>query len=226
MALSTAEARADLVALGEISAAEVDAIFASMTRATADDIRDRLLDELPAIGDDLYLQASALAADWYDDLREAAEVKRTFTAITAALPTEERWTSLVRWGVGPLYQAAPSLMDARTLLQGGFQKAVADGHRETIQRSALQDRQATGWARFGNGRTCSFCRLLIGRGAVYSDRTAKFGSHDHCNCIAAPVFESVDTVDGFLSSPAPISDVGTPADTDRAKAWVDSNLPA
>jgi hypothetical protein len=30
--------------------------------------------------------------------------------------------------------------------------------------------------------------MLIGRGAVYSEATADFQSHDHCNCQAEPAW--------------------------------------
>lgn len=227
MPLTAADVRAALIALTSASQAEVAAIFREMPSASAEEIRDRLLDELPALGDDYHLQASSLAADWYDELREAAEVKRAFTAVTANLPDEEQWLALARWSVGPLFQSSPDPDAALTLVQGGLQRVVANGHRATVQRSSLADPQAAGWARFGNGDTCRFCRMLIGRGEVYRAATAKFGAHDHCNCVAGPVFEDAEKVDGYLVSPSkPVTAAGTSADAARAKAWMDEYLPA
>ena len=225
MPLTVTEARAELRDLVALPQAEVDAIFREMMgRASAEEVRDRLLDELPALGDDYFLQSASLAAEWYDDAREAAEVRHAFAAITADLPTEERWASLARWAVGPLFQPNPDPASALVLLQGGLQKAIADAHRGTIQRSVAYDRAAVGWARFGNGDTCRFCRMLISRGNVYRASTAKFGAHDHCSCVAGPVFDDVETVNGYITSPRKDMS-GSEADADRAKAWMDENLP-
>lgn len=43
------------------------------------------------------------------------------------------------------------------------------------------------------GETCGFCRLLIGRGAVYlSESTGAFQSHPLCTCVAVPVWDESD----------------------------------
>lgn len=56
------------------------------------------------------------------------------------------------------------------------------------------DPEATRWAREPEGPyTCAFCALLCTRGAVYlSDSTGAFKAHDHCDCVAVPVFEGQD----------------------------------
>jgi hypothetical protein len=54
--------------------------------------------------------------------------------------------------------------------------------------SAVADPGASGWQRTGSGTSCTFCRMLIGRGGVYSEATADFASHDHCNCSATPAW--------------------------------------
>ena len=53
--------------------------------------------------------------------------------------------------------------------------------------SSTTDPKARGWQRVGVGE-CDFCSMLIGRGAVYSEATADFLSHDHCHCYAEPAF--------------------------------------
>lgn len=222
MPLSTAEVRQEVMDLSAASDAEIAAIFRTMTAATAEEVRDRLLDELPALGANYELASGSLAADWYDDLRDAAEVAGRFHAIVAPLAEDEQWSALVRWGVGPLFQASPDMAAARSLVQGGTQRLMANAHRNTIIESSLADPKAAGWARYGNGDTCGFCRMLIGRGAVYSEATAKFGSHDRCGCMAGPVFDEVEHVDGYLSRPP--KDKSSAADKDRARTWVRENL--
>lgn len=188
MALSTANVRAELISLTDASAAEVKAIFTAMASAPADELRDRLMDELVDLGADYELSAASLAADWYDDLREAASAKRAFTAITADLATPQRWEKLAGWGVGPLYAATPDPVSAMVLIQGGLQRTIANAHRNTIVVSSVADPSARGWARYGVGANCAFCNVLLSRGAVYTEATADFEAHDHCNCIAGPAF--------------------------------------
>ena len=227
MPLTVADVRSELIDLSQASAAEVAAIFNSITHDVAEEVRDLLLDELPALIEDYHLAASSLAADWYDDLREAAEVRGSFQAITADLPDPEQINAAIRFGVGPLFTPNPNSADALTLLQGSVQRIMANGHRDTVRRSSIQDRRTTGWARYGNGDTCRFCRMLIGRGDVYRADTAKFGAHDHCKCVAGPIFEDAEKVNGYIVSPRkPIDASGTSADAERAKEWMDANLPA
>lgn len=80
--------------------------------------------------------------------------------------------------------------------------AVADRHgqaagRDAIVDAARHDRRALGYARTTTGiENCSFCLLLVSRGPVYKTQTAALvrdGTgepyHDHCDCIAVPVFD-------------------------------------
>jgi hypothetical protein len=112
-------------------------------------------------------------------------LKGRFRAIPAE-PEIDRTDALARWGVGPLFSAEPDFAAAKTLVAGGFQRLVSDADRHTIARSSVADPRAKGWMRVGSGSSCGFCQMLLGRGAVYTEATADFESHDHCNCSAAP----------------------------------------
>src|SRR5450756_974958 len=76
----------------------------------------------------------------------------------------------------------------------GRSAAIAENRPRTLATSRISsyqsapsvaDRRARGWARAGTGR-CDFCAMLIGRGAVYTEATANFETHDHCGCVAVP----------------------------------------
>lgn len=107
----------------------------------------------------------------------------------------------------------------------GTQRVVSDQARETVIASSLADRQARGWKRLSSGGgDCAFCALLIGRGAVYRASSVKFGAHDHCDCVAAPVFadESVGqpiSVNDYKPSGRSVTD----ADRARVRAWMKVN---
>lgn len=158
--------------------------------------------------------ASALGADWYDDLRTASDVPGRFRAVPGALPDAEAVPVLVRWGTGPLFSATPNLAATQELVEGGYQKLIGDADRSSVFRSINADRSARGWARQTTGKSCPFCRYLAGRGAVYSAETAGFASHNHCDCVAVPKFG-----DG----PAIASLPYTPSSKFRTQAARDAN---
>lgn len=169
-------------------------------------IRDALAVSLPPLAAEYGSAAATLGADWYDDLRAAAGEPGRFRAIPAELPDEGLFESLVGWGTTPLFVGSPDLdgyqpklgdpdfvpdLDAaKTRMDGGFQKLVADMNRDTIQGSLRRDPRGKGWSRQTTGKSCPFCVMLAGRGTVYSAQTANFSSHNNCDCIAVPIFGS------------------------------------
>jgi hypothetical protein len=160
-------------------------------------IREALTPALPALAARYGAAAATLAADWYDDLREAAGHTDRFRAIPAELPDPTRFDALLNWGLQPLFvpppdvpaeEFVPDLDGAGARLEGGFQRIVANADRDTVMGSLVADPQGRGWARQTTGRSCDFCVMLAGRGDVYSAETADFASHDRCDCVAVPVF--------------------------------------
>jgi hypothetical protein len=148
------------------------------------DMQAGLMDVLPGMIDMYGSAAATLGSDWYDEMRDAAEVPGRFSAITAELPDAGRAQALAGWATATGTDAASVL----TLVSGGLQKAIADIDRQSVRLSSVEDPKSQGWKRTGSGK-CDFCRMLIGRGAVYSDATAHFESHDHCHCLAVPEFQ-------------------------------------
>jgi hypothetical protein len=151
------------------------------------DVTEALLDLLPGVIETYGLAAATLAADYYDDSRARRNIRGRFTAIIpdmGDMGAEE----LARWGVGPLFQANPDWATAQTLIDGGLQRRVANYSRDTITESAVEDPQARGWQRVTSGGSCDFCTMLAGRGAIYTESSSDFESHDHCNCSAEPAW--------------------------------------
>lgn len=149
---------------------------------TANDAAKILHDVLPDLIDAYGTGAAALAADWYDDLRERAEVPKRFTAIPGDI-ADTGTHALIGWA---LNEATTD--DAfKALILGGSQRRVANFARLTVTGSSVADPSARGWQRTGVGE-CDFCSMLLGRGAVYSEETADFEAHDSCKCGAEPVW--------------------------------------
>lgn len=140
-----------------------------------------LRDLLPAIVREYGAAGAAMAADWYDDQREKAGVGGRFAAIP--LDADDRGTqALIGWALSE----ATDDGSLTTLIAGGVQRRISDHVRRTVADSAVADPAARGWKRVGDGSSCDFCSMLLGRGAVYTETTADFRSHDHCGCSAAP----------------------------------------
>jgi hypothetical protein len=178
--------RRDIADLIRIALRDVGAVFGQVD--TAETAREALEDLLPSLVALYGSAAATLSAEWYDEIRDDDEIRGRFAAIPAEIDAAAAGTSeLAGWGIAPLFQAEPDWESARTLVEGGLQRRIANASRGTITGSSIADPAADGWQRVGSGE-CEFCDMLIGRGAVYSEAGADFASHDHCNCTAAPAF--------------------------------------
>lgn len=176
------ELRQALADLNVLAARDLGGLFRSLREG--DNVAEALRDVLPALIDQYGLAASAVAADWYDDLRESMGVGGRFAAIPADV-NDTGAQALVGWALDEATDDG-SLV---ALLEGGMQRRVVNFGRFTVTDSAYADPGADGWMRLGQGANCPFCNVLISRGAVYSESSVTFASHDHCNCIAVPAFK-------------------------------------
>lgn len=168
--------------LGIVAQADLKVLWRSARDAR--DAKEALLDLLPDLVETYSLAAGSLAADYYDDVREQVAAKGRFAAIVPE-PGDTGTRSLVAWALdtatdGPAFQS---------LVEGGFQKRIANGARNVVTMSSIADPSARGWMRIGAGE-CDFCAMLVSRGAVYTESSVEFAAHDHDNCGAAPAFNS------------------------------------
>lgn len=144
---------------------------------------EALHDLLPSIVTQYGAAGAAMAAEWYDQQREKVGAKGRFTALP--ISAKDRGAdSLVSWALS----TATDDGSLRTLIAGGVQRRIVDHTRYTVASNSIHDRAARGWMRVGDGHSCEFCSMLLGRGAVYTESSADFQSHDHCGCSAAPAW--------------------------------------
>jgi hypothetical protein len=183
---TTPEYRAGLIEITRRAEAAIAAAYPTIQDGYA--ARAFLSEVLPDLVADYGSAAASLAADWYDDLRDAEGAAGRFVAVTASLPDREVTDVIAGVAVGPLFKAEPDHVSSLTLVQGGLQYLVANAARDTIVQSATADPGARGWRRLGVGENCGFCKEQIAGGAVYTESSARFRAHDHCNCYAAPAF--------------------------------------
>lgn len=141
--------------------------------------------------------SAALAGAYYDTFRKAEDIPDQATPrIAQAVPDGQvtaslfvtgkvMWQDAIRSGRGPEEARQAALV--RT--SGAVTRHVLQGARDTLLDSVAADSRALGWARVTDGTPCAFCALLAGRGPVYkAEATADFEAHDHCACLAEPVY--------------------------------------
>lgn len=147
---------------------------------------------LPAVVSQYGDAAAALAADWYDAQRAALNVPGRFTATIAEPPAEDQVRAISNWATEPLGTGGDpeALVTVQQRAEAASQKLVADMSRQTVAQSSERDPNARGWARFTDDDACAFCLMLTARGGVYTAASVKFGSHDHCHCLAGPVWDA------------------------------------
>ncbi|WP_051432596.1 hypothetical protein [Promicromonospora kroppenstedtii] len=182
-------AQADLVTL---TVADLEAFWRTLDTSDPSATQNALLSFLPDLVQTYGEIGAADAADFYEELRDSSpDVRRPYSAV---LPDElvpvEQVEAATRWALGPLWTAEDDLAlaveTALTNLSGVTNRLTLIPARDTVRANAASDPESVGWRRVGNGDSCAFCRMLIGRGNVYSADTARFASHDHCDCIAEP----------------------------------------
>jgi hypothetical protein len=140
--------------------------------------------------------AAGIAARYFEQCRTAAAVPGVVVPQLALEPPMDMLArSLTATGlVGTIralsvgYSEDAALANGFVRLAGAATRYVLDGARDTITASTARDPRAPRWQRVTGGNPCDFCQMLEGRGAVYSEETAGFESHDHCVCSAEPVW--------------------------------------
>jgi len=145
--------------------------------------------------------SAAAAASYYEAFREAAQAAGVpATVLSSAIPDGQVASSLYVTARDALRSALTAGQTATQARETAFVRAsgavsrhIIDGGRQTILDSVAADPEAVGWARVTDGNPCYFCLTLASRGAVYkSEQSADFKAHDHCACVAMPVFKGTE----------------------------------
>lgn len=188
MAASADRVRSALNTVADDGVARVAAVL-PLLGGSPESMRSDLLDVVPSTIYAYTDGSSALAADWYDDLRDEAAPAKAYTAEPVVLDRGEKIGRMVAWASQPLFDAEPSIEAVALRLLPEVQREIALPFRDTITTNTKRDPSANGWRRVSSGSGCKFCRMLSDRGAVYRAETARFASHSNCHCSAAPVFD-------------------------------------
>ncbi|WP_419704979.1 hypothetical protein [Promicromonospora sp. NFX87] len=191
--------------------ADLASFWATLPLRNPDTARDMLLEFVPILVAQYGEIAADAAAEWFEQLRDQAAGDGLFRAVgvlgnfraRALDPLESvppvATESTVRFAAGGLYRpdeaTRPKDMPATPeqtlkMLRGALQKQVLQPGRDTLVANTNRDRAAYGWGRFVRPGACKFCRMLSGRGGVYTEISAAFDAHDgECLCVVGPTWD-------------------------------------
>lgn len=209
--------RVDVAAIAAIAQSDIRVLLGQVS--TPDEAREALNDSLPRLLGIYGSAASTLGADWYDEMRDLVGARGAFSAVVPPLPDAGRAFALAGAATSLPTGGLLTMETVRSVAEGGTQRFVADVDRGVVQASSAADPRSAGWQRVGSGE-CGFCAMLIGRGAVYTESSVRFGSHDNCKCAAVPAFGGEPlTVTPYVPTSARITD----ADRARVRDWINVN---
>lgn len=190
---SPVEAREAMQLVTDTAVAEAVAMPVRLT-GSPEARRLLLLDAVPALIAYYSEGTSALAADFYEDERELADVRSRFAVQPIIQERTAEQRAAVAWAAAPLFDEALDVT-VESRLAGVVQIETARPFRDTITQNARLDPDAAGWRRIANPGACRFCVMLAGRGAVYKRPSVQFAAHENCHCSAQPVWSTDDTLE-------------------------------
>ena len=178
--------------------------FSGVLSSDAIDAKAALEEFMPLLVRQYGELAATVAADFFDELRDAAEVQGAFNAVMAEPVEVERIQASTRWAIGPLFAATPGIEQALQQLEQVADRMTLEPGRQTIVLSAASDPSKPRWARVPVGDTCAYCLIYASRGAIYTSKeTALFKGgtgdkyHDFCNCTPTAIWSDDDLPEGY-----------------------------
>lgn len=172
MAASAETYRRAQAALSSRAAADLRKVWPRLLTMSPDKTAEALALVLAEVTDKYGSASAAVAAEWFEELRDTAGMAGSFRAQAASMPSTERLEVLARWGVGPLFGASPDPVTALNLVSGGLARQVLSVGRDTLMESIASDPAGPTYARHASANACAFCAMLATRGPVYTAQSA------------------------------------------------------
>lgn len=164
-----------LDSLSTAALADLRALLSSLEDLSPERSKAILFEAFPEVFNPYAAAASDVSASFYEEVRDLANAKGSFTAETLSSVETDRWGALVGAGTQPrmLEQGAANLMFQ--FLAGGLTSILSTMAADTIYGNAQKDPVKTGFQRVPKPGCCGFCGMLASRGASYSSREAAEG---------------------------------------------------
>ena len=171
MAIAPETYRRAQAALSSRAVADLRKVWPRLLTMSPDKTAEALALVLAEVTDKYGPASAAIAAEWFEEMRDTAGMAGSFRATAASTPSTERLEILARWGVGPLFGASPDPVTALNLVSGGLARQVLSVGRDTLMESIASDPAGPTYARHASANACAFCAMLATRGPVYTSET-------------------------------------------------------
>lgn len=171
----TASYRAVLDGLRSGALVDLRSLLAEVSGMDPTVARGILTVAFPELFDPYMNAASDVSAQFYEEMRTAAGVKKAYTAQSLAQPVAPgRWGALAGWGARPamMEQGAAVLLSA---FSGALSRMVTTTAGDTIHGNAAADSEIVGYQRVPSPGCCAFCGMLASRGAAYGSQESALG---------------------------------------------------
>jgi hypothetical protein len=133
--------------------------------------------------------AATVSADFYDELRVGAGVKKGYTAIAPTRDWAKISEPIAGFAIKRFITEAP-LQSTISLIAGAVMSEIFTTARETMQYNADRDSVKVTYQRVTRPNACDFCiYMAVGFEGKSSQEEYK-DFHNHCMCVDVAVFEN------------------------------------
>ena len=138
--------------------------------------------------------SAALAATYYSSIRKASRVRSKYTAEPFTAYDAGKVTAATEAILSEVSEGRATVA-LEALLADLVSRYIKDSADACIRGNVRKDPAKPKFAIVPNGDACAFCQMRASLGYTYADEDA-IESHDHCTCVATPVFGD-STIQGY-----------------------------
>lgn len=140
---------------------------------------------------------AAVAAAFYDGLREMSGAKAEYTAEAVSNRNPDATAGAVRAFMETQVEGKP-FSELENLLLQRADYEVKRAANECVAHNARKDPARPKWARVPSGvDTCQFCIMLASRGFAYQSEETASHAHANCDCRIVPSWDKSPAVQGY-----------------------------
>lgn len=184
-------------ALLVVTAAAQSEVQAVTSAAPPNEWRSAMFAAGPLIVAEYAPATAELGLEWFGEIRDEAKPPNAFTPTPRLTVTDDDVKAVVATLTESLRDVEQQIAknadrliaEMSAELEAAVQRDVASGFWDTVTGNSDDDPDSVGWQRFAREGACKFCRMLAGRGAVYTEATVRFAAHGSCHCVAGPSYD-------------------------------------
>ena len=138
--------------------------------------------------------SAAITAQYYAGIRSASKVKSAYQAGTySGFDADSVFSAAI--SILKEAQEGNATVPVIDLLANVANREIKDASDYCVRENVRRDPAKPRYAIVPNGDACAFCQMRASLGYTYGDEDAAH-SHDHCSCMATPVFGD-EKIEGY-----------------------------